>query len=529
MKFILPLIATGQFLASAIQAQDEKDTSSALVYEQRFEKRDDFVLQGDATVVDLRLLEIENGAQAVALNSATKGSNIATCAVQMEIKGLTTEAGEWLRFSFAAMPQRNFSVKGDEDLVMKVKYFGKSGTESLDGVVKEIYPAIQADREDIARNGFGFRDGAVAWPRHAFDFRIPFNGIDTLRISINVQNGTGRGAETSLLVDEIRVERVATPTPSSAYTTEARKSSATIEAAKLLPLGGKWFYLPRQNEKTAPTHFDSWNLDRLVYKTGQTIETPFAMARGTWLRKGNKDAFGRIMQEDRWVENSVQIDFSAKALMITTVNLPNHSTGIFPGYLRNPNFIQEKELTFTIPLDPQPNQAAKAMNYKNLNNALPKGPIGLAVNGVIFYNPFDVGTEEAVNMMDRCCGHPDPGNFYHYHKYPVCARSPFEDAGHKHSPLIGWAFDGFPVYGPYEGNGEMAMDCKKNPLNEFNIHRDQDRGWHYHVSPGKFPYIIGGFWGQVVQGNMLRPPPMGAPGGPGGGFPPPPHSRGPRM
>ena len=39
---------------------------------------------------------------------------------------------------------------------------------------------------------------------------------------------------------------------------------------------------------------------------------------------------------------------------------------------------------------------------------------------------------------------------YHYHKYPVCVKSPFVDEGEEHSPLIGFAFDGFPVYGPYE-------------------------------------------------------------------------------
>src|SRR5205085_1646331 len=101
------------------------------------------------------------------------------------------------------------------------------------------------------------------------------------------------------------------------------------------------------------------------------------------------------------------------------------------------------------------------------------GPTGIAVNGVVFYNPFDAQMNEAVNIMDRCCGHPDPGNRYHYHKYPVCSRSPFEDKGKTHSPLIGWANDGFPVYGPYEGNGEMAMDSKTNPLNAFNIHYDE--------------------------------------------------------
>ena len=32
-------------------------------------------------------------------------------------------------------------------------------------------------------------------------------------------------------------------------------------------------------------------------------------------------------------------------------------------------------------------------------------------------------------------------------------------------------------------------------MNEFNIHFDEEHGWHYHVTPGKFPYVIGGYWG----------------------------------
>ena len=75
--------------------------------------------------------------------------------------------------------------------------------------------------------------------------------------------------------------------------------------------------------------------------------------------------------------------------------------------------------------------------------------------------------------MDRCCGHPSPDNRYHYHKYPVCVKSPFVDEGEEHSPLIGFAFDGFPIYGPYESKGLMAKDDKANPLNEFNMHYDE--------------------------------------------------------
>jgi hypothetical protein len=130
------------------------------------------------------------------------------------------------------------------------------------------------------------------------------------------------------------------------------------------------------------------------------------------------------------------------------------------------------------------------------------GPIGIASNGVVFFNPFDAGMEDATDLMDRCCGHPSPDNRYHYHKYPVCVKSPFVDEGNEHSPLIGFAFDGFPIYGPYESKGHMAKDATDNSLNAFNVHYDEVRGWHYHVTPGRFPYIIGGYWGDLDRRNM---------------------------
>jgi hypothetical protein len=122
----------------------------------------------------------------------------------------------------------------------------------------------------------------------------------------------------------------------------------------------------------------------------------------------------------------------------------------------------------------------------------------VAINGVVFFNPFDAGMMDATDFMDRCCGHPNQDGQYHYHKYPVCVNSPWDDGGTDHSPLIGWAFDGFPIYGPYESKGVMAKDLTgEEALNNFNVQWDKDRGWHYHVTPGKFPYIIGGYWGYV--------------------------------
>ncbi len=56
----------------------------------------------------------------------------------------------------------------------------------------------------------------------------------------------------------------------------------------------------------------------------------------------------------------------------------------------------------------------------------------------------------------------------------------------------------------------LAKDDQANPLNEFNLHEDAERGPHYHVTPGKFPHIIGGFWG-VAEMRRGGPPGGGRP------------------
>ena len=92
--------------------------------------------------------------------------------------------------------------------------------------------------------------------------------------------------------------------------------------------------------------------------------------------------------------------------------------------------------------------------------------------------------------------------FRSYHKYPSCVKSPFSDDGTQHSPIIGFAFDGFPLYGPYESDNVMARDLTGElGLDVCNGHSDAERGYHYHVTPGRFPYILGGYAGIVEPSN----------------------------
>jgi uncharacterized protein (TIGR03437 family) len=72
-----------------------------------------------------------------------------------------------------------------------------------------------------------------------------------------------------------------------------------------------------------------------------------------------------------------------------------------------------------------------------------------------------------LETFDQCNGHQPGSGQYHHHLNPVCLRAQLNDnvtvvstgrlgtlyaektGGWTHSPILGWAFDGYPVYGPY--------------------------------------------------------------------------------
>jgi hypothetical protein len=49
--------------------------------------------------------------------------------------------------------------------------------------------------------------------------------------------------------------------------------------------------------------------------------------------------------------------------------------------------------------------------------------------------------------FDACLGHPNQTGTYHNHVIPKCLFASTNTT--THSPIIGYAFDGFPIYGPY--------------------------------------------------------------------------------
>ena len=120
---------------------------------------------------------------------------------------------------------------------------------------------------------------------------------------------------------------------------------------------------------------------------------------------------------------------------------------------------QNKEAHF--PVEP----AEIADNEENCEVGL--GKIGLMVNGTSIYNWGD-GMSEGDNLwynlapvaeqydVDICGGHAAQGD-YHHHFYTSCLADLVNDDGSKHSPIYGYAADGYPLYGPYESEKTLAV------------------------------------------------------------------------
>src|SRR5439155_25923216 len=107
------------------------------------------------------------------------------------------------------------------------------------------------------------------------------------------------------------------------------------------------------------------------------------------------------------------------------------------------------------------------------------------INGAEFFNAKDAQTyqnagywhQNAVVVegptFDAALGHPAPqGNgapplpgAYHYHEHPQGLQGQLHDDGTKFSPLLGYAFDGYPIYGGYGYNKPLDINSGIERLN----------------------------------------------------------------
>merc|ERR1712137_460476 len=85
------------------------------------------------------------------------------------------------------------------------------------------------------------------------------------------------------------------------------------------------------------------------------------------------------------------------------------------------------------------------------------------------------------NTFDQCGCHPSQTDSvsYHCHVPPSCLMNQLGQSDSAHSPQVGWAFDGFPVYGPRGPNGTMMQTCTETGGTYGTDVCTDDCGGHY--------------------------------------------------
>jgi hypothetical protein len=220
-------------------------------------------------------------------------------------------------------------------------------------------------------------------------------------------------------------------------------------------------------------------------------------AEGNWLNgDGTWDATKKAVIDGSvtW-PHSFTITVQGDQRIFTGNDLPDHPTGTFPvspnddayTYDRNPNSIQEQTISFGVPSNPiaaaQPNCVG--------------GEVGITLSGVVIFSAFDAEGRDAPahEVQDECDGHPQVSGFYHYHNLSDC----IEDTSTSgHSSLVGYAFDGYGIYGYYGEDGTEVtnedLDACHGHTHEIEWDGQMVEMYHYHATHA-FPYTVGCFHG----------------------------------
>ena len=148
------------------------------------------------------------------------------------------------------------------------------------------------------------------------------------------------------------------------------------------------------------------------------------------------------------LSNFVSITSNSTHRIVQSNAIPDHATGTFPN-ANNPNAISAQSNSFQIPLNPA---------FATTPRTIGLNIFGIALNGVTFdpnaaeFWNNDINSGWNLDAIPANLGfdfnnaHVQPTGEYHYHGIPTSIVSTNPAT---HSPLIGYAADGYAVYSRY--------------------------------------------------------------------------------
>lgn len=282
------------------------------------------------------------------------------------------------------------------------------------------------------------------------------------------------------------VDATTTSTAAASSTTVAASVSDGALDATVLPIGdGK--------VTSAPTVGSVF-----ACQTSFPSDAPGGFATGDWFdaTAGTFDATTKPTVDGAvpWPDATFEVTLEGDQRSVVGNDLPNHPTGTFPvaadddayDFDRNPNAIAAQDLAFTLPSLPE---------VADEPTCLGMGAIGVLTTGTWVFDALDAGGNDAVahEIQDSCDGHPEQRGGYHYHSLSRCATDDgvADDAGH--SGLVGYARDGFGIFGPRDVDGTALAT---EDLDECHGHTHaiewdgaQIELYHYHAT-ADYPYTL---------------------------------------
>jgi len=240
-----------------------------------------------------------------------------------------------------------------------------------------------------------------------------------------------------------------------------------------------------------------------------------AFRNGPWIRADGTYDFTRktvVPGDVHWPSRyTMRVEGANRVFSLN--DLPTHGTGTFPippdsaayQYDRNPNAIASQSFDVVLPAEPVVAAAPSCA----------PGAVGILLSGAVLFNALDAPGRDAVahETQDKCQGHPQQGGVYHYHWITTCIDDKREADGH--SALVGYALDGFGIYGRY-GEGGKPLSSADLDACHGHTHAITWNGkrvvmYHYHAT-WDFPYTIGCLRGTYARENVRaisgRPPMM---------------------
>lgn len=266
----------------------------------------------------------------------------------------------------------------------------------------------------------------------------------------------------------------------------------SIASAHSLPLGDG-------NVSTSPTVGNVYSC-----QTSFNPNAPGAQASGDWLNEAagtwDPDIKPIIDGSVSW-PSEIDISIRGNQRIITGNGLPDHATGTFPvarsddayQYDRNPNQINAQNVLLTLDTNPQ---------LASSPTCVPMGMIGFALSGAAIYNALDARGDDAPahEIQDACNGHPEQQGEYHYHNLSPCLEDT-QSGPDGHSDLLGYALDGFGIFGVNENNQSVMfskdLDTCHGHVGEIEWDGKLVEMYHYHFTED-YPYTLGCFAGEVT-------------------------------